>query len=85
MLIWYFSRSLMSTCNFFNKPMVEDVFIGVIVRSLDTMNFVFFFINPIPYPDEVPDLIFGLLGYRLTAFSPAIGNLEIDLATLQLE
>lgn len=62
--------------------MVEDVFIGVIVRLLDMMNFVFFFINLVLYFDEVLDLIFGLFGYRFIVFLFVIGNLEIDLVIL---
>lgn len=74
----------MSTCIFLNKPMVEDEFIGVIVRSLDIMNFVFFFINPLPQL-HVPDLTFGLVGYVLTMLPFLERDRSMFLATLKLE
>lgn len=77
MLICCSSRSLMFTCIFFNKPIVENEFIGDIFRSLDTMNFVFFFINPVSHLDELPEITFGLLGDIFT-ISPLIMRRSID-------
>lgn len=52
----------MFICIFFNKLIVENEFIGDIIRLLDIMNFVFFFINLVLFFDEFLEIIFGLFG-----------------------
>jgi len=77
----------MLICIFFNRPMVENLFIGVIIRSSETMNLVFLFTNPLSATTEVQDLeVFGSIGFKVTTFcpSPSTDNSKL-LENLQIE
>ena len=61
--------------------MVEDEFIGVIVRSSDTTNFVFPFINPLPQLNEFPGFTFGYILTMLPLLERDLSMYLSDFAT----